>query len=70
MSYPLQYFRLAIGNTDSNIIVSGNSLSPSYMTGNINEKWHLNFVQANVFLLINALNNLVMKANNEKISLE
>ena len=70
MSYPLQYFRLAIGNTDSNIIASGNSLSPSYMTGNLNEKWHLNFVQANVFLLINALNNLVMKANNEKVSLE
>ncbi len=37
MSYPLQYFQLAIRNTDSNIIASGNSLSPSYMTGSINE---------------------------------
>ena len=37
MSYPLQYFRIAIGNTDNNIIASGASLAPSPQKGNPNE---------------------------------
>ena len=70
MNYPLQYFRLAIGNTDNNIISSDSSLSPSYITGKLVEKWYLNFIRADVFLIINALNNLVMSGKEGKVSLE
>ena len=59
MSYPLQYFRIAIGNTDNNVVVTGSSLAPSHHTGKANEKWYLNYKSANVFQITNALNNQV-----------
>ena len=70
MSYPLQYFRLAIWNTNNNIIASGSSLYPSHHTGKPIEKWYLKYIRADVFLIINALNNLVMTGNGEKVSLK
>ena len=48
-AYPLQYFRIAIGNTDNNIVASGTSLSPSHHTGKSHEKWYLNYKSAGVF---------------------
>ena len=36
MLYPFQYFRLAIGDTDNNVIASGTSLAPSPHIGKTN----------------------------------
>ena len=36
MSFPVQYFRLAIGDTDNNVIASGTSLAPSPHIGKTN----------------------------------
>ena len=70
MSYPLQYFRLAIGNTDNNIIANGSSLSPSHHTGKTTEKWYLNYKNTGIFQIVNASNNKVMTGNGNKVSLE
>ena len=70
MTYPLQYFRIAIGDTDYNIVSSGSSLSPSQHTGKTLEKWYLNYIKKDTFQIINAYNNLVMDANQYNISLK
>ena len=70
MNYPLQYFRLEIGNTNNKIIGYDSSLYPSYHTGKIFEKCYLKYIRADILLIINALNNLVMTGNGEEISLE
>ena len=70
MSYPLQLFRLAIGDTYHNIIASGSALYPSLHTGKPLEKWYLKYIRADVFLIINALNNLVMTGKGNEVTLE
>lgn len=70
MSYPLQLFRLAIGDTYHNIIASGSALYPSPHTGKPLEKWYLKYIRADVFLIINALNNLVMTGKGNEVTLE
>ena len=42
MNYPLQYFRIGIGNTNNNIISYGSSLYPSHHTGKLSENGILN----------------------------
>ena len=68
-AYPLQYFRIAIGNTDNNIVASGTSLSPSHHTGKSHEKWYLNYKSAGVFQIVNASSNQVMTANGNNVLL-
>ena len=67
--FPLQYFRIGIGNTDNNIIASGSSLSPSHETGKTLEKWYLNYKSAQVFQIVNASNNQLITANDNNVSL-
>ena len=69
MSYPLQYFRIAIGNTDNNVVASNSSLAPSPHTGKAHEKWYLNYKKANTFQIVNASNNQVITGNGNKVSL-
>ena len=69
MSYPLQYFRIGIGNTDNNVVASGSSLAPSHHTGKTHEKWYLNYKSANSFQIVNASNNQVITGNGTKVSL-
>ena len=69
MSYPLQYFRIGIGNTDNNIIASDSSLAPSHHTGKNAEKWYLNYKSANSFQIVNASNNQLLTANGSKVTL-
>ena len=69
MSYLLQYIRLAIGNTDNNIAVSGSNLAPSHFSGTANEKWYLNYISENVFQIANASNNQLITSSGEKVSL-
>ena len=63
MTYPLQYFRIAIGDTDNNISASGSSLIPSHHTGKTTEKWYLNYVKKDTFQIVNASSNQVMTGN-------
>ena len=69
MTYPLQYFRLAIGDTDNNISANGSSLSPSPLTGKPTEKWYVNFISANVFQIANASNNKLITASGNNVVL-
>ena len=69
MSYPLQYFRIAIGNTDNNIIASGTSLTPSQHTGQTNEKWYVKYINTGVFQIINASNDQLITSSGEDVSL-
>ena len=69
MSYPLQYFRIAIGNTDNNIVASNKSLAPSHHTGKTTEKWYLVYIKSGVFQVVNASNNLVLTRNGTNVSL-
>ena len=69
MSYPLQYFRIGIGNTDNNVVASGSSLAPSHHTGKNNEKWYLNYKSSNSFQIANASNNQVLTTNGSKVTL-
>ena len=69
MSYPLQYFRIAIGNTDNNIVASNKSLAPSHHTGKTTEKWYLVYIKSGVFQVVNASNNLVLTRSGTNVSL-
>ena len=69
MTYPLQYFRIAIGDTDNNISSSGSSLIPSHHTGKTTEKWYLNYVKKDTFQIVNASSNQVMTGNSSNVSL-
>ena len=69
MTYPLQYFRLAIGDTDNNISANGSSLSPSPLTGKPTEKWYVNYISTNVFQIANASNNQLITASGNNVVL-
>ena len=69
MTYPLQYFRLSLFDTDQNIIASGTSLSIHSMTGKTNEKWYLNYISKNTFQIVNASNNKVITSSGTSVSL-
>ena len=69
MSYPLQYFRLGIGNTDNNIISTDSSLSPSPLTGKPNEKWCLKYQSDTLFQIINSANNQILTSNENEVFL-
>ena len=69
MTYPLQYFRIGIGNTDNNVVASGSSLAPSHHTGKLIEKWYLNYKSDKSFQIVNSSNNQVMTANGSKVIL-
>ena len=69
MFYLIQYFRLAIGDTDNNVIASDSSLAPSHHTGNKNEKWYVNYQSENVFKIGNASNNKLLTSSEDKVSL-
>ena len=67
--YPLQYFRIGIGDTDNNIVSSGSSLSPSHEKGNDLEKWYVKYKSAGVYQIVNASNNQLITANGNNVSL-
>ena len=69
MTYPLQYFRIGIGDTDNNVVASGSSLAPSHETGKSHEKWYINYKSSGVFQIANASNNQVITASGSSVSL-
>ena len=46
VSYPVQYFRLGMADTDANVNASGSALAPSALNGTNAEKWSVNWVSS------------------------
>ena len=68
-AYPLQYFRLFIGDTNNVVSSSGSSLAPSKQAGSNNEKWYVNNKGSNVFQLVNVGTGKVLTASGSKVVL-
>lgn len=68
VSYPVQEFRMGIGDTNRNVNISGysdGSLLNSWTTnGADNEKWTLNYISDGVYEIVNAATGYVMTNNN------
>ena len=69
MTYPLQYFRFGIADTDNCVTSSGTALIPTHETGNTKEKWYLNYKSAGVFQIVNVSNNQILTANGNNVYL-
>jgi len=69
-AYPLQYFRLFIGDTNNVVASSGSSLTPAKQAGNNTEKWYVNYKSSNVFQLVNVGTGKVLTASGSKVTLE
>ena len=58
-SYPVQKFRLGIGDTNRNVNISdtssGSRLTSDLQNGTGNEKWQLNYISADVYEIVKAL---------------
>lgn len=69
VSYPVQEFRLALGDTDNNVSADGSSLKPSVMTGKDSEKWSLNYVSSGVYEIVSSADGKVLTAGGSGVSL-
>lgn len=69
VSYPAQEFRLAMSDTDNNVVSDGVSLLPSVETGADNEKWSLNYVSSGVYEIVNSADGKILTANGSEVSL-
>lgn len=69
VSYPVQYFRLGMADTDANVNASGSALAPSALNGTNAEKWSVNWVSSGVFEIVNADSGLILTANGTGVSL-
>ena len=71
MKYPLNYFRIGVGNTDNNIVCFSLSLYASHQSGKLYEKWYLKYINPQIFIIINALYDLVLTStDDQKVTLE
>ncbi len=66
-TYPIQEFRIGIGNTDRNINISGyaeNSPLNSWVTnGEQNEKWYLNYISEGIYEIVNSTTRKLITAD-------
>ncbi|MBQ8926685.1 MAG: RICIN domain-containing protein [Oscillospiraceae bacterium] len=69
VSYPVQEFRLALGDTDNNVTADGALLAPAEVQGTANEKWHLNYVSSGVFEIVNGATGQILTASGTGVSL-
>ncbi len=69
VSYPLQYFRLGMFDTNQNVNASGTSLIPAEQNGTANEKWTVNYISSGVFEIVNASNGYVLTASGNSVTL-
>ena len=70
MNYPMSYFRIGVGNTDNNIIGYSSSLYAAHPAGKLHEKWYLKYINPQIFIVINALYDLVLTANEQQVLLQ
>ena len=69
MSYPLQYFRFGLGDTDNCVASSGSTLVPTHEMGNSREKWYLNYISSGVYQIANVSNNQLLTSNGSQVFL-
>ena len=69
VSYPVQYFRLGMADTDANVNASEARLIPDAQNGTNAEKWSLNWVQSGVYEIVSADSGLILTANGSGVSL-
>ena len=54
VSYPVQYFRLGMADTDANVNASEARLIPDAQNGTNAEKWSLNWISDGVYEIVSA----------------
>lgn len=69
VAYPVQEFRLGLGDTDNNVVADGISLKPSVMTGEDSEKWSLNYVSSGVYEIVSSVDGKILTASETGVSL-
>ncbi|MCR5717776.1 MAG: RICIN domain-containing protein [Oscillospiraceae bacterium] len=69
VSYPIQYFRLGMADTDANVNVSGASLVPKAQNGTNAEKWSLNWVSDGVYEIVSADSGMLLTASGSAVNL-
>ena len=69
VSYPVQYFRLGMSDTDNNINAAGSAILPDKNNGTAAEKWSVNYVSSGVFEIVSAENGMILTANGSGVSL-
>lgn len=69
VSYPVQYFRMGMADTDANVNASGTSVAPGAQNGTNAEKWSLNYVSAGVYEIVSADSGLILTANGSGVGL-
>ena len=68
--YPVQYFRLGMSDTDTNVNAFGTDLKPAYQNGTNAEKWFLNWVSSGIFEIVSADSGKILTANGSSVDLE
>ena len=69
VSYPVQYFRIGMYDTNQNVNASGASLIPAEQNGTSAEKWSVNYISTGVFEIVNASNGYVLTASGSSVTL-
>ena len=69
VSYPVQYFRFGMADTDANINASAMQLIPDAQNGTNAEKWSLNWISDGVYEIVSADSGLILTANGSGVSL-
>jgi pectin lyase len=69
VSYPVQYFRLGMSDTDNNVNAAGSASLPDKYNGTAAEKWSVNYVSSGVFEIVSAENGMILTANGSGVSL-
>lgn len=71
--YPVQEFRLAIGDTSQNISISdtknGSYLNSQKIQGTQNEKWSLNYVSNGTYEIVNSATGYIVTNNNGRAAI-
>lgn len=68
-NYPVQEFRMGIGDTNRNVNVSGTTLSSQTDNGTKNEKWYLNYVSSGVYEIVSSESSNILTSNNGSVVL-
>ena len=68
-SYPLQYFRFGMSNTDNCVAASASSIIPTHDLGRASEKWYLNYIDSGAYQIVNVSNNQLLTSNGNNVFL-
>lgn len=69
VSYPVQYFRFAMADTDQNVNSAGSGLVPAVQNGTNAEKWSLNWISEGVFEIVSASSGQILTSSGSGVTL-